>query len=141
MSKLVYFFSGVLFAIGLGLSGMTNPSKVRAFLDIFGEWNPALLFVMMGAIAFHSVAYIWISKMNAPILATVFSVPQNKKIDHKILSGSAIFGAGWGIGGYCPGPAVASLGILSKPVFVFFFSMLTGLFFFHGVYKKLISNP
>ena len=98
MNKLVYFFSGFLFAIGLGLSGMTNPNKVRAFLDIFGDWNPALVFVMIGAIAVHSLAYIYIRKMNSPIFGASFSVPQNRQIDRKMLGGSAIFGVGWGLG-------------------------------------------
>ena len=141
MNKLVYFFSGFLFAIGLGLSGMTNPNKVRAFLDIFSDWNPALVFVMIGAIAVHSLAYIYIRKMNSPIFGASFSVPQNRQIDRKMLGGNAIFGVGWGLGGYCPGPAIASLGILTQPVIVFFISMLSGIFIFHGIYKKLKSDP
>jgi len=102
------FATGALFAVGLVISGMTDPAKVRGFLDVTGAWDPSLAFVMMGAIGVHAPLAYFIAKRRAPVLAPAFS-PLAKVVDARLVVGAAIFGAGWGIAGYCPGPAIVSL--------------------------------
>ena len=104
----VAFFAGLLFAIGLGLSGMTQPQKVIGFLDL-ARWDPSLLFVMAGALAVHAPAYRWARRMETPLLDRRWHVPVRDDVSWTLILGSAIFGIGWGIGGYCPGPALTSL--------------------------------
>jgi uncharacterized protein len=103
---LTSFISGMVFALGLGISGMTRPVKVIGFLDFFGTWDASLAFVMIGAIAVYFAAYRWSSKMPSPLLASDFSLPKRSDLDAKLILGAAIFGAGWGLGGFCPGPAL-----------------------------------
>ena len=111
-------FVGFLFSIGLGISGMTNPQKVISFLDIFGSWDPSLLFVMVGAIVVHFTAYRLIKKRKLPIYSSEWHVPRGNKITRGLIIGSILFGAGWGLAGYCPGPALVSLATLStRPIF------------------------
>jgi len=118
-AKILCFGAGLLFAVGLAVSGMTDPSKVRAFLDVSGVWDPSLAFVMVGAIGVHASLARLILKRSAPLFASSFEVLA-KQIDARLLAGSAIFGIGWGIAGYCPGPAIASVvgGSLSGVLFV-----------------------
>ena len=99
---LTSFISGMVFALGLGISGMTRPVKVIGFLDFFGAWDASLAFVMIGAIAVYFAAYHWSSKMSSPLLAADFSLPKRSDLDAKLILGAAIFGAGWGLGGFCP---------------------------------------
>lgn len=120
--------AGLLFGTGLIVSGMTRPGKVLAFLDVFGAWDASLMFVMMGAIAVHFVAYRVVSGRSSPLLANSFSIPTRRDIDAKLLLGALVFGAGWGLGGYCPGPAVTSLASGSGGVLVFVAALLAGLF-------------
>jgi uncharacterized protein len=110
---------GALFAVGLVVSGMTDPAKVRGFLDITGAWDPSLAFVMMGAIGVHAPLAYFIAMRRAPVLAPAFS-PLAKIVDARLVAGAAIFGIGWGIAGYCPGPAIVSLigGSLAGVAFV-----------------------
>jgi len=103
---LTSFSSGMVFALGLGISGMTRPVKVIGFLDFFGAWDASLAFVMIGAIAVYFAAYHWSRKMSSPLLAADFSLPKRSDLDAKLILGAAIFGAGWGLGGFCPGPAL-----------------------------------
>jgi uncharacterized protein len=125
---LVAFGSGVLFALGLGVSGMTQPSKVIAFLDVFGTWNPSLAFVMIGAIAVHVVFARRATRPAArPFLAERFVLPTNTRIDGKLVAGSALFGLGWGAAGFCPGPAIVSLVSFSWPTVLFVAAMLAGM--------------
>jgi len=105
----VSFVAGVIFAIGLGVAGMTQPAKVFAFLDLFGRWDPSLAFVMGGAIGVHAIAYRLIVGRSKPVLEPRYAVPASNGIDGKLVGGAALFGAGWGLAGYCPGPAVTSL--------------------------------
>lgn len=109
MRYLSFFIAGALFAAGLVISGMTQPSKVIGFLDFGGDWDPSLAFVMGGAVLVHSVAYRLISGRVSPIWAQSFQIPTRRDIDAPLLFGAALFGAGWGLAGYCPGPAVASV--------------------------------
>jgi uncharacterized membrane protein YedE/YeeE len=126
--NLVSFLSGIVFALGLGISGMTRPSKVIGFLDIAGAWDLSLGFVMLGAIGVFFVAFRLSRKMRAPLLAPQFSIPTRSDLDARLISGAAIFGAGWGLGGFCPGPAIVSLASGAAPVFVFVVSMAAGIY-------------
>lgn len=128
---------GFIFAIGLGLSGMTQPQKVIGFLDLFGNWDPSLIFVMAGAIAVHFVTYRLIRKRQSPLLSTDWHVPTKKEITPALIIGAFIFGVGWALGGYCPGPAITSLASFDKTPFVFVISMLVGMILFRQIDKKL----
>lgn len=124
------FISGILFGSGMIISSMVDPNKVVAFLDIFGEWDPSLAFVMGGALlVFTPIYHLVIKKRSAAISGDKFNVSTNKKIDGKLISGAVIFGAGWGLAGFCPGPAVASIGGGSHIVLAFVLSMIVGILF------------
>lgn len=125
---LTSFVSGVVFALGLGISGMTRPVKVIGFLDFFGAWDASLALVMIGAIAVYFVAYRWSAKMASPWLAPDFSLPKSSDLDAKLVLGAAIFGAGWGLGGFCPGPVLTSLASGAFPVFIFVAAMVIGIY-------------
>lgn len=128
---------GFVFAIGLGLSGMTQPQKVIGFLDLFGNWDPSLIFVMVGAIIVHFVTYKLIRKKSSPLLDRQWHVPTKKEITPALVIGSFIFGVGWALGGFCPGPAVTSLASFDKTPAVFVISMLIGMILFKLVDKKI----
>jgi len=106
---LVGLLVGVVFGAGLALSGMTQPLKVLGFLDWLGAWDPSLLFVMGGAVTVYGVAYRLVLRRKRPLLADVFVLPVRSEIDAKLIGGAALFGIGWGLGGYCPGPSIVSL--------------------------------
>lgn len=131
MRLLSIFFAGVLFALGLVISGMTQPSKVVGFLDIFGNWDPSLALVMGGAVAVHSLAYRWVKGRNSPLLAPTFQIPTKKDIDSKLIIGSALFGVGWGLSGYCPGPAISS-SVVGDPRTLIFASTMVGTMVFYS---------
>jgi uncharacterized membrane protein YedE/YeeE len=120
--------SGILFGVGLVLSGMTRPEKVVGFLDIGGAWDPSLAFVMAGAIAVHLLAYRWARTRNTPLFTPKFGIPSRRDIDVKLLLGAGVFGVGWGMGGYCPGPGIVSLASGGAGPFVFVAAMLLGMF-------------
>ena len=105
---LVSYVSGIIFALGLGIGGMTQPAKVVAFLDFAGKWDASLAMVMVGAIGVHAVFYRRTRKRSTPLFAPSFSLPTRADIDGRLLIGAAVFGVGWGIAGYCPGPALTS---------------------------------
>jgi uncharacterized protein len=126
-SLLISFVAGVVFALGLGLGGMTQPAKVIGFLDFTGNWDPSLAFVMMGAIAVYAILYRLIRHRPSPVFTSVFSVPRQKDIDLRLLGGAALFGFGWGIGGFCPGPALTSLASGSVIVVIFVAAMIAGM--------------
>lgn len=107
---IIALVSGILFGIGLSLSQMINPEKVLNFLDIAGNWDPSLIFVMLGALAVTFTSFRFILKRQNPIFDDQFYLSAKKEIDKPLVIGSAIFGIGWGIAGYCPGPVVAGLG-------------------------------
>jgi uncharacterized membrane protein YedE/YeeE len=125
---LTSFVSGLVFALGLGISGMTRPIKVIGFLDFFGAWDASLAFVMVGAIAVYFVAYRFRATMGAPLFAAKFAMPTRSDLDAKLILGAAIFGAGWGLGGFCPGPALTSLASGAMPVFIFVIAMALGMY-------------
>jgi len=127
MSRLlVSFISGLLFGGGLLISGMTDTAKVQGWLDILGQWDPTLAFVMGGAIIPMAAAWAIIAK-KAPVFDLSFSMPSNKTIDLKLLAGSVLFGMGWAVAGLCPGPAIAALGFGGTGIILFFVSMLVGM--------------
>lgn len=130
------FLSGVIFSIGLAVSGMTRPGKVTGFLDFLGDWDPSLAFVMVGAILVYSIGYRNITKKRAPLFAKTFQLPTNKKIDRNLVAGSLLFGIGWGLAGFCPGPALTSLVTLSFQPLVFVAAMLLGMAVFALNQKK-----
>ncbi|MCA2014619.1 YeeE/YedE family protein [Vibrio tritonius] len=137
---LVAAFSGVLFGIGMAISGMANPQKVIGFLDIFGAWDPSLLFVMGGALAIFMPSYRWLIKpRKAPVSSERFSLPNNQQIDRRLILGAAIFGLGWGLAGICPGPALASLTMGNSDVWIFVIAMVVGLTSSHRVLLVLDS--
>jgi len=119
--------AGTLFGFGLALSGMLNPVRVQGFLDVFGAWDPSLAFVLGGAVAVAMGGMAWIRRMSRPLLADRFHLPMNSRIDAPLVIGTAIFGLGWGLGGFCPGPAMASLSLGLTPTLVFVAFMLAGM--------------
>ncbi len=119
---------GLLFGLGLAVSGMMNPAKVIGFLDVAGDWDPTLIFVMGGALLVTVPAYRAILARQSPILYESFSLPTKRAIDAPLIGGAAMFGVGWGLVGFCPGPAVAALTTGLAPVFGFVASMLAGMF-------------
>ena len=119
--------AGLLFGIGLLVSGMSNPTKVLNFLDVLGHWDPSLAFVMGGAVATTLIGYPLIQRQSAPVLAARFQLPTRKDIDRPLVLGAALFGVGWGIGGFCPGPAWTSLSTLAPGALVFIICMLLGM--------------
>jgi len=114
MNKLASLISGIIFGIGLVISEMVNPAKVLGFLDLFGNWDPSLAFVMMGALVVSSPLFHIIKKKEKPLLAEKFNYSNNKTINNQLILGSALFGAGWGLGGLCPGPAITSVALLNS---------------------------
>jgi uncharacterized protein len=137
MKNAISFIVGLIFSIGLGLGGMTQPKIVHGFLDVFGKWNPALLGVMAGAIGVHSIFYFFIRKKSSPLLDTHFHVPTRKDIDKKLLTGAALFGIGWGWAGICPGPGIVAATSGNAEILIFIFSMILGMAIFKLFEKKL----
>lgn len=109
MKAWVALLAGVLFGLGLSVAGMTQPAVVLGFLDLFGAWDPRLMFVMLGAVTTTAVGYRLVWRGRRPWLADGFKLPVSQDIDARLIVGAAVFGIGWGIAGYCPGPALASL--------------------------------
>jgi uncharacterized membrane protein YedE/YeeE len=130
---LIGLASGTLFGAGLAFSGMMDPHRVRGFLDLFGQWDPTLVFVMAGATLVMAAAWLVQRRLEAPVMAERFNLPGTRKIDARLVSGSAIFGIGWGLAGLCPGPALASLATYPRYALVFVGAMLLGMALFHLV--------
>lgn len=119
--------SGLVFGLGLAVSGMMNPARVIGFLDVAGDWDPTLAFVMGGALLVAVPAYRLIPKRERPVLEEEFSLPRKEAVDAPLVGGSVLFGVGWGLVGFCPGPAIAALGTGLVPVFAFVAAMLAGM--------------
>ena len=128
MSKLVSLFCGIIFGIGLVISQMINPAKVLGFLNLFGEWDPSLAFVMIGALIVSSPLFHLFKNKEKPIFSTSFSISENKEIDKRLIIGSILFGAGWGLVGLCPGPAISSIALFNVSSVTFVFSMFVGFY-------------
>lgn len=137
----VAFFSGVLFSIGLGISGMTKPQKVIAFLDVFGEWDISLAFVMVGGIFSFFILQLAIQKrFSSPLLTKEFYLPTQNELDKRLIFGAVLFGIGWGLGGFCPGPAITSLGSGSLSTIAFVVSMGFGMLIADRAITKRITT-
>lgn len=130
MSIVVAALSGLLFGIGLILSGMTDPSKVQGFLDLAGHWNPSLALVMGGAIAVALPAFALARRRSHAVLGEPMQLPANRRLDRRLVLGSLLFGAGWGLAGYCPGPALSSVATGGLPPLLFAGAMLAGMGWF-----------
>jgi len=128
MSKLVSLFCGIIFGIGLVISQMINPVKVLGFLNLFGEWDPSLAFVMVGALIVSSPLFHLFKNREKPIFSSSFSISNKKEIDQKLIFGSILFGAGWGLVGLCPGPAITSIALLNASSGIFVVSMFIGFY-------------
>jgi uncharacterized protein len=129
---IVAFAAGVLFAAGLGLSGMTQPDKVLAFLDFAGAWDPALAFVMAGAVGTYMAGFFLLRRRRAPVLAPSWQLPAPARLRAATVAGATLFGIGWGLVGFCPGPAVVGIATLAPKALVFFGAMTAGLGVFHA---------
>jgi hypothetical protein len=127
MQTLGAFLAGLVFGIGLILSGMTDPSKVIGFLDLAGRWDPSLALVMVGAILVGMVGYSVARRRTAAFLGGAMHLPAARQIDRRLVLGSLVFGAGWGLAGFCPGPAIVSLGAGQDKAVVFVIAMLAGM--------------
>lgn len=130
LRKAVAFVAGLVFAGGLAISGMTQPGKVIGFLQIGEGWDPSLIFVMLGAIPVHALSYYLMKKRPTPLLDTQWHLPKNKKISKSLLIGSALFGVGWGLAGYCPGPALTSFGSGQAQGLIFTLALIAGMFLY-----------
>jgi uncharacterized protein len=119
--------SGAVFALGLVVSGMTDPGRVTAFLDVTGHWDPTLAFVMAGAIVVHAPLARLVRRRTTPIFDSTFHLPTRTAVEPRLVVGAALFGVGWGLSGYCPGPALVSLGTAAVPVLVFVAAMIGGI--------------
>jgi uncharacterized protein len=124
------FLAGLLFSLGLGLSGMTDPNKIIGFLDVSHGWDPSLLLVMVGAIGVHLPLYWWISRQQRPRFAERFERAPTAEITARLVGGAALFGAGWGLGGFCPGPGIVSLASGAMGAVVFVVGMTAGVVLF-----------
>lgn len=122
------YVAGLLFGMGLAISGMTDPARVLGFLDVAGVWDPTLMFVLGGAVITTFIGYRMVLKRSAPLLGGVFQLPSKQELDVRLLGGAALFGIGWGLSGYCPGPAIASIGSLSLPLLAMLVTMVLGWF-------------
>lgn len=131
MRHISAIFAGLIFGIGLGLSGMTNPEKVVGFLDVFGDWDATLVFVIGGSILVHLPARRWVLARGVRDPG-----PKSWNLDPGLLVGSALFGAGWALAGWCPGPAVASIGTLSRDFLIFFAAMSAGAIAWQEVQER-----
>lgn len=127
MNALTALLAGLVFGAGLLLSGMADPGKVLGFLDLAGTWDPSLAFVMAGAIAVAAPAFAWVRLRNAAWRGAALLLPTRRAIDRRLMAGSVVFGIGWGLAGFCPGPAVVALGMGVRSAVVFVVAMLAGM--------------
>ena len=128
MSRVVSLISGIIFGVGLTVSQMIDPAKVLGFLNIFGAWDPSLAFVMIGALIISSPFFHLFKNNKKPVFADSFSDFNNKELNKELIIGSSLFGAGWGLAGLCPGPAIASLALLNPSSLIFVITMFVGFY-------------
>ncbi len=138
MRKLASFIAGLLFGLGLLLSGMANPAKVIGFLDLAGAWDPSLALVMAGAIGTALVPFTWARKQDRSLLDAPMQLPSKRELDGRLIGGSLLFGVGWGIAGICPGPAVAVLLSGHWQVVLFVIAMLGGMLLFSALERRRV---
>lgn len=126
MKMLAGYLAGLTFGLGLAISGMTDPARVIGFLDVAGAWDPTLVFVPGGAVVTTFIGYRLVWRRQTPLFESRFQLPTRRDLDIRLLGGAALFGIGWGLSGYCPGPAVASLSGLSWPLAAFIVTLIAG---------------
>ena len=136
MRVLSALLTGVIFGVGLSISQMIDPAKVINFLDIFGTWDPSLAFVMGGALLVNFLATRFILKRPTPVFDEIFRLPNKTEIDFKLVFGAVLFGIGWGLAGYCPGPALTSLSFADNNILTFVAAYLVGTFFVKALQSK-----
>lgn len=127
MRHFLTYLTGMIFGLGISISGMANPAKVLNFFDVAGSWDASLGFVMGGAVVVAFFGYRIVLRQARPVYGPVFDIPTNRKIDARLIGGSAVFGIGWGIAGFCPGGALPALGALDLRVFVFVLALVAGM--------------
>lgn len=136
MRKLTAFLAGLVFGIGLLLSGMANPAKVISFLDLAGAWDPSLALVMAGAIGAALLPFTWAKRQTRDLLGGAMQIPNKRDLDRRLIGGSLLFGVGWGIAGICPGPALAMLLTGRWQIIVFVLAMLGGMLLFTALQRQ-----
>jgi len=127
MKGFIALACGLIFGVGLAVSGMTDTARVIGFLDVFGDWVPDLAFVMGGAVLVTVIVFRFVLRRDTPLMANSFSLPSKNTLDNRLLGGAAIFGVGWGLYGYCPGPAISALVYLNTETAIFVTAMLAGM--------------
>ncbi|MZR13920.1 YeeE/YedE family protein [Maritimibacter sp. DP07] len=135
MEKLFVYISGLLFGLGVSIGGMANPAKVQNFFDVAGVWDPSLAFVMGGALLVSAPGYWLVFKRGRPVFGSAFNVPTNRKLDARLIGGSAVFGVGWGIAGFCPGASIPVLSTLNPDVLIFTAALIGGILIAKGAMK------
>jgi uncharacterized membrane protein YedE/YeeE len=136
MLVLASLLSGLVFGLGLIASGMTNPAKVLGFLDLFGHWDPSLALVMAGAVAVGTVAFFIAARRKRSLLGAPMQLPTSRRIDRRLLGGALVFGAGWGLAGFCPGPGLVALGMGEAKAAAFVAAMLAGMMVFEWLERR-----
>lgn len=140
MPFLATFISGIMFGLGLNISGLINPAKVHSFLDVAGDWDPSLAITMVCAVVVTWLGYRMTFRRKAPLFAAAFHVPRKGEIDRQLIGGAAVFGLGWGLAGFCPGPALAGLASGGPPAFIFVLAMLAGMAAARYLTSKLLPR-
>ena len=141
MALALVFLSGVLFALGLGVSGMTQPEKISSFLNIAGNWDPSLILVMLGASGMYFLGHTVMFRRSVPVLFSHLVRASRDDLSLSLVGGSALFGVGWGMIGFCPGPALVALVTGYPPVIVFVVSMAVGMFGYNALFQRSRVNP
>jgi uncharacterized protein len=141
MTVFTSLLAGLVFGLGLIVSGMANPAKILGFLDLSGSWDPSLAFVMAGAIAVGLIAFAMAGKRTVSILGADMKLPTARHIDRRLVGGSLLFGIGWGVAGFCPGPGLVALGMAEAKAAVFVAAMLAGMALFEGLERRKKSRP
>jgi uncharacterized membrane protein YedE/YeeE len=135
MKNIITLLAGLIFGLGLIISGMTNPAKVIGFLDIAGLWDPSLMFVMLGGIAVAFVGFKFVQNKSQTIFDDAIHLPGTTHISKELVIGSLLFGAGWGLAGFCPGPALVAMGAGYKEAFIFVMAMMVGMYIHDHLFK------
>ncbi len=134
------FFTGLVFGLGLLVSGMANPAKVLGFLDLAGPWDPSLALVMAGAITVAAPAFFWARGRRVSVLGAPMQLPTATRLDRRLVLGSLLFGVGWGVAGFCPGPGLVALGMGVPQAFAFVLAMLVGMLLLEGFGRGRATN-
>lgn len=140
MRMITSYLIGLIFGVGISISGMANPAKVLNFFDVAGTWDPSLAFVMGGALAVTFLGYRFVLKRPEPFLADAFHLPMRRELDLRLIGGSAVFGVGWGIAGFCPGGALPALGTGRAEVFIFVAALLAGILIANLMQAKVFDR-